>query len=155
MGPYCNFCKRRCFLHFPQDTPDHILKAYGTSTIIATCQSGQEFERQKVGFCYDDIIEEIKLRQPEATLNSKKYDNGTLWVACSDCNRGGNGTAEHKCCAGGHIKQWNTLGCWSGVLSPDQIEQLKGPILKSDGIQDDADLRWHQVNDAILPSPPS
>jgi hypothetical protein len=57
MGPYCKFCGTRCFCHFPQETPEHILKAYGTSTIIATCPAGQAFEKQKVGYCYDDIIE--------------------------------------------------------------------------------------------------
>jgi hypothetical protein len=60
MGPYCNFCGERCFCHMPQETPEHILKAYGTSTIIATCAAGQAFEKQKVGYCYDDIIKAIK-----------------------------------------------------------------------------------------------
>lgn len=55
MGPYCNFCGQRCFVHFPEETPDYVLKAYGTSAIIATCQGGQTFERRMVGFCYDDI----------------------------------------------------------------------------------------------------
>ena len=56
MGPYCNFCNQRCFTYFPQETPDYILRAYGTSTIIATCQGGQRFEKQRVGYCYDDIL---------------------------------------------------------------------------------------------------
>lgn len=55
MGPYCNFCGRRCFTYFPQETPQHILSAYGTSTIIATCVGGQRFEKERVGYCYDDI----------------------------------------------------------------------------------------------------
>jgi hypothetical protein len=60
MGPYCKFCGTRCFCYFPKGTPEHILKAYGTSTIIATCLAGQEFERQKVGYCYNDILGEIR-----------------------------------------------------------------------------------------------
>lgn len=59
MGPYCNFCDTRCFCHFPQGTPDHIREAYGSSTIIATCSGGQQFEKRKVGYCYDDIIAAI------------------------------------------------------------------------------------------------
>lgn len=55
MGPYCKFCDRRCFVYFPDETPPHILKAYGTSTIIATCRAGQLFEKEKIGYCYDDI----------------------------------------------------------------------------------------------------
>lgn len=55
MGGYCKFCDRRCFTWFPEDTPQHILDAYGTSGIIATCSGGQKFEREKVGYCLDDI----------------------------------------------------------------------------------------------------
>ena len=61
MGPYCKFCGRRCFLFFPDETPKHILEAYGrTTTIIATCAEGQKFEKAIIGYCYDDIIEEIE-----------------------------------------------------------------------------------------------
>ena len=56
MGPYCKFCNQRCFVHMPMETPEHIVKAYGTSTIIATCPDGQRFEKEKVGYCYDDIM---------------------------------------------------------------------------------------------------
>lgn len=57
MGPYCNFCQRRCFVYFPEHTPEHILKAYRPGiTIIATCAEGQKFEKDKNGYCYDDII---------------------------------------------------------------------------------------------------
>lgn len=55
MGPYCKFCGHRCFIPFPQETPKHILAAYGSTTIIATCPGGQQYEKQKVGCCYDDI----------------------------------------------------------------------------------------------------
>jgi hypothetical protein len=61
MGPYCNFCNQRCFTHMPIATPKHILAAYGTSTIIATCPAGQQFERKKVGYCYDDISAAVEL----------------------------------------------------------------------------------------------
>ncbi len=55
MGPYCKFCDQRCFIPFPAWTPEHILQAYGRSTIIATCPRGQAFERERTGFCYADI----------------------------------------------------------------------------------------------------
>lgn len=56
MGPYCKFCDRRCFVHITYDWPEHIIKAYGTSTIAATCPGGQKFEKQKTGYCYDDAM---------------------------------------------------------------------------------------------------
>jgi hypothetical protein len=37
------------------ETPEHIRQAYGTAAIIATCPGGQDFEREKVGYCLDDI----------------------------------------------------------------------------------------------------
>jgi hypothetical protein len=60
MGPYCKFCNQRCFTHMPDTTPPHILKAYrdgmgGGIPIIATCPSGMQFERDKFGYCYQDI----------------------------------------------------------------------------------------------------
>lgn len=77
MGPYCNFCGNRCFTFFPQKTPDYILKAYGTSTIIATCQRGQQFEKEKIGYCYDDIQEAIQ--QAEA-----KQSDVCGWIVGAD-----------------------------------------------------------------------
>jgi hypothetical protein len=55
MGPYCQFCGRRCFVPFPEGTPPRVRKAYKTVTIIATCERGQALEREQVGFCYDEI----------------------------------------------------------------------------------------------------
>ena len=65
MGPYCKFCDNRCFVNMPMATPKHILKAYGTSSIIATCKGGQEFEKERVGYCYDDVTREIALEELE------------------------------------------------------------------------------------------
>jgi hypothetical protein len=75
MGPYCNFCGRRCFCHFPNETPKHILDAYGTASIIATCRAGQEFEKSKIGYCYDDIMEQI--RAAESTQADVGWDGTT------------------------------------------------------------------------------
>ena len=56
MGGYCKFCNNRCFVPLPNGTPKHILAAYGSSSILATCQQGQEFEKKNLGYCYDDIM---------------------------------------------------------------------------------------------------
>ena len=60
MGPYCNFCNIRCFVHFPIGTPEEALKAYGESTIMATCKEGQKFELEKTGWNYARIVEVLK-----------------------------------------------------------------------------------------------
>ena len=54
MGPYCNFCNQRCFVHLI-NAPAEAIEAYGTSSIIATCRAGQRFEKDRVGWCYADI----------------------------------------------------------------------------------------------------
>lgn len=65
MGPYCNFCGQRCFTYFPDETPEYVLNAYGKLKgvpiqIIATCPSGQKHEKERTGYCYDDIMKLIK-----------------------------------------------------------------------------------------------
>lgn len=59
MGPYCNFCGSRCFVHMPMDAPKEAVKAYGSSTILATCPSGQALEKRETGWCYADILAAI------------------------------------------------------------------------------------------------
>ncbi len=62
MGPYCRFCNQRCFAFFPMATPQAALDAYGPNVqIIATCAWGQEFEKSKTGWCYDDIERQIDI----------------------------------------------------------------------------------------------
>lgn len=62
MGPYCKFCDNRCFVHFPDNTPEEVLKAYGPNVqIIATCERGQAFEKESRGYCYDDIKSLIEI----------------------------------------------------------------------------------------------
>jgi len=84
MGPYCKFCGTRCFCYFPNETPQYILDAYGSSTIIATCRAGQNFEKGKVGYCYDEIISIIRdAEQRDAPTEAgggelRKMDNGSI-----------------------------------------------------------------------------
>ena len=54
MGPYCRFCQRRCFV-YTAAWPEKVRAAYGRFTIAATCSPGQEYERQKLGYCYADV----------------------------------------------------------------------------------------------------
>lgn len=82
-------------------------------------------------------------------MHSKIYDNNAIWVACCECQRGGNGEAIDKCSAGFQSTAWDKLGCWSGELQPAQVNQIIGPVLKWSGVQDDDVWRWHQANDRI------
>lgn len=52
--------------------------------------------------------------------HSFKDSRGCLWVACSECTRGGNGTIEDKCSAGWKIKKFNGYGCFLGQLIEDK-----------------------------------
>lgn len=49
-------------------------------------------------------------------LHSYKDTKGLLWVACSECERGGKGSAKDKCSAGWLVKKFNGLGCFGGDL---------------------------------------
>ena len=51
------------------------------------------------------------------TVHSHEDSRGVLWVACSECTRGGNG--DHSCSSGGRHKRWNYYGCFLGVLLDD------------------------------------
>lgn len=98
MGPYCKFCNQRCFVPMPTETPERIVKAYGTSTIIATCPEGQKFEKEKIGYCYDYIQKVIKERGPvcrvcgctddDCSQCIEKTGNPCYWIEedlCSAC----------------------------------------------------------------------
>jgi len=49
-------------------------------------------------------------------MHSFKDSKGRLWVACSECNRGGNGSDKDKCGAGWQFKRFNGSGCFCGEL---------------------------------------
>ena len=54
MGPYCNFCRTRCFVPITNEWSEELRKAYGRFSIAATCPAGQSFEKTKLGVCYAD-----------------------------------------------------------------------------------------------------
>ncbi len=49
-------------------------------------------------------------------MRSFKDKNGMLWVACSECERGGNGSDKDKCSCGWKCKKFNGTGCFCGNL---------------------------------------
>jgi hypothetical protein len=58
-------------------------------------------------------------------MKSFKDSKGLLWVACSECERGGNGSDKDKCSSGGTCKRFNGLGCFCGNLKEKYAEGLK------------------------------
>jgi hypothetical protein len=48
--------------------------------------------------------------------HSKKDSKGLLYVACSECERGGNGSDKDKCSCGWKIKRGGNMGCFVGIL---------------------------------------
>lgn len=49
-------------------------------------------------------------------MNSFKDNRGMLWIACSECERGGNGLDKDKCSSGWKCKRFNGTGCFNGIL---------------------------------------
>jgi hypothetical protein len=39
---------------------------------------------------------------------------GIRWVACSECERGGNGSDKDKCSCGWQVKRFNGMGSFAG-----------------------------------------
>jgi len=59
-------------------------------------------------------------------INSFKDSRGHLWVACSECERGGNGNDKDKCACGWKIKKFQGSGCFGGTLfNYIQVEDKK------------------------------
>jgi hypothetical protein len=58
-------------------------------------------------------------------MRSFEDSMGHRWIACSECNRGGNGTEPDKCSCGGTCKRFNGMGCFSGELKDKYKEELK------------------------------
>jgi hypothetical protein len=55
MGPYCKYCRQRCFVPVTATWPKHIIKAYKGYQLAATCVEGQIFEKAKLGYCYNEV----------------------------------------------------------------------------------------------------
>ena len=48
--------------------------------------------------------------------HSKRDSRGMLFVDCSECRRGGNGSDQDKCSCGWRVKRSNKSGCFLGHL---------------------------------------
>jgi hypothetical protein len=60
----------------------------------------------------------------EYFMNSFYDTRGNLWVACSECERGLNGSDKDKCsCA--RKKKFDGSGCFCGQLMPKYEKVLK------------------------------
>lgn len=47
---------------------------------------------------------------------NKRDSHGAVYVDCSECERGGNGTDPDKCPCGGRCKRGRQGGCFMGTL---------------------------------------
>ena len=47
---------------------------------------------------------------------SEKDIKGKIFVDCSECERGGNGSDKDKCSSGWRVKKGNKGGCFMGDL---------------------------------------
>ena len=47
---------------------------------------------------------------------SERDTRGMLFVDCSECDRGGNGSDKDKCSAGWKVKRGGNGGCFMGTL---------------------------------------
>ena len=55
--------------------------------------------------------------------HSERDSAGRLYVDCSECERGGNGTDKDKCSAGWRIKRGKQGGCFCGTLRAGLVMQ--------------------------------
>jgi len=60
MGPYCNYCDHRCFVLNPRK-PGHLL---------ATCVMGQGHDKEILGYCYGEVVEEVVNRKVTMTFEA-------------------------------------------------------------------------------------
>ena len=49
-------------------------------------------------------------------MHSTIDNKGRVYVVCSECERGGNGSAVDKCSCGWKVKRYNKMGCFLGTL---------------------------------------
>ncbi len=50
---------------------------------------------------------------------------GREWIACCECNRGGNGNDPDKCSCGWQCMTWNKMGCYLGDRAAGPIQKKK------------------------------
>jgi hypothetical protein len=66
-------------------------------------------------------------------MHSEYDSKGLLNVACSECERGGNGSDPNKCSCGWKVKKYNKMGCFAGTLMAKYQELMRKNISTSKG----------------------
>ena len=57
-------------------------------------------------------------------------DGDLMFVACCECDRGGNGLDKDKCACGWKVKKWNEAGCYAGILMEKyKVENKKEAVI--------------------------
>ncbi|HOJ20007.1 MAG TPA: hypothetical protein PLY56_00590 [Armatimonadota bacterium] len=123
MGPYCQFCHTRCFVQLPEDTPEGIREAYGPATLIATCHPGQFHERERVGYCYTDILRRTGAAPKTCPVCERAMQaQGNLCLDCSGDDEGD--LPEWPLWADAVVEAMNSglMECWPGGLLFGYVE---------------------------------
>ena len=58
MGPYCNYCDRRCFV--PRVLPEDAKFWPGKSLLMATCPKGMEYDFEGTGYTHETAINPLE-----------------------------------------------------------------------------------------------
>jgi len=98
MGPYCNFCGRRCFVHNPM-RGGHLL---------ATCKAGQELDKERLGYCWDEVKDSPETRRSDMKTGPLSYTERSLASYC-EVNRS-EGVVRIVGCDGITIRERRYLG---------------------------------------------
>ena len=119
--PCCQFCHTRCFVQLPEDTPNS--EAYGPATLIATCHPGQFHERERVGYCYTDILRRTGAAPKTCPVCERAMQaQGNLCLDCSGDDEGD--LPEWPLWADAVVEAMNSglMECWPGGLLFGYVE---------------------------------
>jgi hypothetical protein len=64
-------------------------------------------------------------------MYSEIDSKGELWVACSECEKGGNGSDVEMCRRGWKVKEFNGSGCFAGTLIQKHANNLQPTTYES------------------------
>lgn len=89
-----------------------------------TLFNGQPVEAHICIDCANDLLAEAQLEENFEVIHSYKNGNST-WTACSECERGGNGTYGDKCSCGWNVKHYGGTGCFAGIPIEQVVKKLQ------------------------------
>jgi hypothetical protein len=70
-------------------------------------------------------VREKKRGEEVKRIYSEPDNRGMIYVDCTECERGANGSDKDKCSAGWRYKKGGMGGCFAGTLTPEIAERLK------------------------------